>query len=69
MQEGIYAMYAGDADGNGRIQANDRNNFWRVQTNTGGYKSADFNLNGLVQANDRNNFWRTNSNRSTLVPN
>jgi hypothetical protein len=65
---GVFGMYAGDGDGNGYINAVDRNSFWRLQNGTNGYLSADFDLNGSVNAVDRNGFWRVNNGMATQVP-
>jgi len=60
---GVYGMYAGDANGDGEINAVDNNLFWRVQNSQVGYKSADFNLDGEVNAVDRNNYWKVNNSK------
>ena len=64
----IYGLYAGDATGNGQVQNDDKNEDWKAQTGTSGYKSADFNLNAQVQNDDKNEFWKTNVGKGTQVP-
>jgi hypothetical protein len=64
----IYGLYAGDATSNGQVQNDDKNEDWKAQTGTSGYKSADFNLNAQVQNNDKNDFWKVNVGRGTQVP-
>jgi hypothetical protein len=65
---GVYGMIAGDGNGNGSINATDRNSVWRLQNGNVGYLSGDFNLNGSVSAVDRNNFWRANNGKVSQVP-
>ncbi len=62
---GPYALYAGDADGDGQIQNDDKNVEWRNQVGQNGYRSADFNLNGEVQNDDKNVYWRANVGRGS----
>ena len=64
----IYGMYAGDANGDGRIRSSDKNDYWRPQLLTSGYKSGDFNLDGKVRSSDKNDYWRPNVLMSTQVP-
>jgi choice-of-anchor B domain-containing protein len=63
---GIFAMYAGDANRDGVINATDRNLFWREQNGLPfdyPTSSADFNLDGNVNNTDRQDFWRINNSR------
>ena len=64
----IYGLYAGDATANGQVQNDDKNEDWKTQTGTSGYKSADFNLNAQVQNDDKNEFWKNNVGKGTQVP-
>jgi hypothetical protein len=57
LSPGVFGMFAADANGNGQVQNNDRENFWVPQNGQSGYKQADFNLNGQVQNNDIETFW------------
>jgi hypothetical protein len=66
---GIFGMFAGDANGNGQVQNNDNEEFWRLQNGLSGYKEGDFNLNGQVQNNDNETFWVPNNGKGTQVPN
>jgi len=68
---GSYGMYAGDANGDGTINATDLNNYWIEQNGTTfNYQTttADFNLNGSINATDLNDFWIPNNGFSTQVP-
>ncbi len=57
---GILAMYAGDTNLDGSIDANDFRNFRQQYGQSGANRTADFNLNGDVDANDLNLFFRDN---------
>ena len=63
-----YTMYAGNGNGDGSINATDRNLVWRVQNGTQGYLNGDFNLNGVANATDRNLLWRLNNGIASQVP-
>ena len=68
---GKYGMIAGDANGDGTINATDLNNYWIEQNGTTfNYETstADFNLDGTVNATDLNDFWIPNNGISTQVP-
>jgi hypothetical protein len=60
----IRAMYSGDANRDGAINAVDRNAQWRPQ-NGGTFNylntNADFNLDATINAVDRNAHWRLNN--------
>ncbi len=62
----IYGMYAGDADGSGTVDANDRSAAWNNR-NTSGYITSDCCLSGTCDANSRSATWN-NRNKSTNVP-
>lgn len=64
----VYGLYSGDADQDGNIFPNDRNDYWRIQTGQSGYKSADFNLDGNVLTDDLNDLWRINAGISSQIP-
>ncbi len=65
---GVYAIPTGDANANGQVQNDDKNDYWNAQTGLAGYKSADFNLNGQVQNDDKNDYWKVNVGKGTYVP-
>lgn len=66
---GVFGMFAADANGNGQVQNNDREDFWVPQNGQSGYKESDFNLNGQVQNNDNEMYWTPNNGKGTQVPN
>jgi hypothetical protein len=66
LETGVYGLYAGDANGTGTVDANDRSAAWNNRNKTG-YQQADCNLSGTVDANDRSITWN-NRNKTTSVP-
>jgi hypothetical protein len=63
----VYAMIAGDANGNGQVASTDVNTI-RPRIGQSGYNIADMNLNGQVQNSDMNTYTRPNLGRGTQVP-
>ncbi|MDZ7268925.1 MAG: hypothetical protein ONB48_14420 [candidate division KSB1 bacterium] len=70
VEANVFAMLAGDGNGDGRVDDADRNSIWRPQNGTSwSYdKGGDFNLDGGIDAIDRNRFWRANSGSRSSVP-
>jgi hypothetical protein len=68
LESNIWGMIAGDANGNGQIQNNDSENYWKPDNGTAGYKNSDFNMNGQIQNNDNENYWKPNNGRGSQVP-
>ncbi|RPI03194.1 MAG: hypothetical protein EHM72_02180 [Calditrichaeota bacterium] len=68
LEAGIYGAFTGDANSNGQVQNDDKNDFWKAQVGLNGYQSADFNLNGEVQNDDNNDYWKSNVGKGTQVP-
>jgi hypothetical protein len=66
--QGIYGLYAGDGDGNGQVQNQDKNNVWEPQVGLWGYNQGDFSLNGQVQQQDKNDYWEPNTGISAVIP-
>jgi hypothetical protein len=67
--DGNFAMIAGDGNGDGGVNIEDRNLVWRVQNGTIGYLPGDFDLNSGVNIIDRNLKWRVNNGNLSQVPN
>jgi regulation of enolase protein 1 (concanavalin A-like superfamily) len=64
-----YTMFGANGNGDGVINAVDRNSVWRVQNGSlNGYYSADFNMDNVVNAVDQNSFWRVNNGTLSQVP-
>ena len=66
LESHVWGLIAGDADGDGEILGVDAL-LYNAQTNSTGYKRADFNLDGVVSKNDREVFWNSNVGRCTMV--
>lgn len=65
---GVFAMYAGDGNGDGIIDNKDRDVIWNDQNGNMGYLNGDFNLDSGVTVKDINDFWNLNQNQNTQVP-
>lgn len=68
---GIFMMIAGNANGDGQINAVDRNNYWRPQNGQPFMYSiffSDFNLDGAVNSVDINLYWRPNNSKAEQIP-
>ncbi len=66
LENGVWGMWSGDADGSGVVDAGDRNSTWNDR-NKSGYENSDVDLSGVVDAGDRNKAWN-NRNNSSKVP-
>jgi len=66
--EGVFGMYAGDADANGIIELPDKTMNWRNEATLQGYKTSDFDLDGQVNNKDKNDYWIPNLGQDTQVP-
>ena len=67
LSSGLMAMVSGDANGDGSVNAVDKNTHWRPQNGQSfNYLSsnADFNLDGAVNAIDQNLHWRINNSKT-----
>ncbi len=63
----VYGMYAGNADGNGSINGNDKS-LWEGDAGKKGYINTDFNMNGQVSNQDKNDKWLGNNGATSKVP-
>ena len=70
VEPGVWAMIAGDANGDGTVNAIDFNDHWLPQNGTAySYdKTADFNLDATINAIDYNTYWLANNGKATQVP-
>ncbi len=66
LENGVWGMWSGDADGSGVVDAADRNSTWNDR-NKSGYENSDVNLSGVVDAGDRNKTWN-NRNKNSQLP-
>ncbi|MCE7996921.1 MAG: hypothetical protein HEP71_33475 [Roseivirga sp.] len=70
LASGKFAMPAGDADGDGDVDASDLT-IWRTQNGVAfiyNTTNGDFNLDGAINAVDRNGFQKKNVSKSSQVP-
>ena len=68
LETGVWGMITGDANANGEVQADDKENVWRIEVGLPGYRDSDFNMNGEVQADDKESYWRVTVGRGSQVP-
>ena len=66
LESNVWGMIAGDADGDGEILEVDAL-IYDTQTNTIGYRRADFNLDGVISNEDRDILWSNNLGRCAAV--
>ena len=59
----VYVMYSGNGDGNGAVNAIDKNSIWLKTNGQFNYLRGDFNLDGAVNAVDINEHWRLNNSK------
>lgn len=67
----IRALISGDANGDGSINAVDKNSHWQVENGSAyqyGVTKADFNCDGFVNAVDKNLYWRGNNSMVEQLP-
>ena len=65
---GEYAMFAGDANLDGKVDASDITEGWVPKAGTSGYKNGDANLDTQVDNKDKNDFIIVNIGQSSQVP-
>jgi hypothetical protein len=64
---GIYGLFSGDANVDGKVDLNDKT-IWANQSGEQGYKSSDFNLDGQISNPDKNEKWLSNNGEESQVP-
>ncbi|MBN1281146.1 MAG: hypothetical protein JXA00_05810 [Candidatus Thermoplasmatota archaeon] len=65
---GVWGMMGGDGNHDGLIDNCDKNDVWRTQSGTSGYRDGDFSLDTHVNNQDKNDIWVFNSGLSSQVP-
>lgn len=68
MNLGLWGMAAGDMNGDGQINDDDKNNIWTPQAGAGGYMQGDINLDGQTDNIDKNDILPGNLGMSSQVP-
>ena len=66
---GHFGMIAGDSDGNGVINADDKDINWNNDSGKQGYYNSDLNADSEVDNKDKNDVWEQNFGLQTSVPN
>jgi len=66
---GVWGMTGGDGDGSKQVNNADKNDVWKPQSGSSGYKAGDFNMNGQVDNVDKIDIWVGNSGSGSGVPN
>jgi hypothetical protein len=66
VQPGVFALYCGDLNCDGVIDAGDRSVAWNLR-NTVGYLEGDANMDGVIDATERSITWN-NRNKASAVP-
>ena len=65
---GVFGMYAGDGNGDGKITLADQDDVWVPQNGSFGYLNGDFNLDCGVTIHDVTLYWNINNGMMTQVP-
>ncbi|MEM6318344.1 MAG: DUF1501 domain-containing protein [Bacteroidota bacterium] len=63
---GVMCLFAGDMNGDGTINAVDKNAYWKIEKDEDfvyGTSKADVNLDGVVDDTDKNTYWRANNSK------
>jgi hypothetical protein len=70
LESGVFGMLSGDGNGDGGVDAKDKNLVWRPQNGTlwDYTKWGDYDLDGGIDARDLNLRWRPNNGKGTQVP-
>jgi hypothetical protein len=68
IDNGIWGLFSGDADGNGDISILDKTSRWNTEAGLKGYLSSDINLNNDVTNQDKNDYWQPNVGSGSAVP-
>ncbi len=67
--DGVYGMYAGDADASGTINSVDKTINWSNTAGESGYLQSDLDLDGQADNPDKNDIWLINQGNSSQLPN
>ncbi|MBN1338860.1 MAG: hypothetical protein JXA03_06015 [Bacteroidales bacterium] len=65
---GIWGLVGGDGKSDGQINNGDKNDIWRVQAGSSGYKEGDFSMDVQVNNGDKNDNWVPNVGKGSLIP-
>jgi hypothetical protein len=65
---GKAVMIAGDSDGSGIVEENDKSTYWENSVGIKEYIGSDLNLDTEIDNVDKNDFWLPNYNSGSQVP-
>jgi hypothetical protein len=65
---GYFGMFAGDSNGDGIIDAADKDSNWTSEAGSSGYQNSDLNMDGQVNNPDKIDCWEPNQGAGTAVP-
>jgi len=65
---GNFGLYAGNFNGDGVIDDDDKNMAWGIEAGGSGYIQSDGNLNGQADNLDKNDFWLENQGKTSTLP-
>lgn len=68
MGTGVWAIYAGDYNGDGNIDLADELTVWETEAGYSGYSDGDGSLDGEVENKDKDEYWFPNVGKSSQVP-
>ena len=60
LSSGIWGLAAGDSNGDGNINEQDKQDEWNPNTGTWGYLPSDFSFDSQIDNLDKNDFWNLN---------
>lgn len=63
-----WGMVSGDGTADQQVNNNDKNNVWKMEVGTQGYKAGDFNLDKQVTNIDKTSYWTPNTGLGSQVP-
>ena len=65
---GVWGMFSGNGNGDGRIDNQDKNDVWYWDNGLSGYYNGDFDMDGQVELDDLEQNWKPNSGVSSPIP-
>jgi hypothetical protein len=64
---GIWGMISGDANADGEIDNQDKNDNWKIQMGLSGYYTGDFDMNGQIEMVDKTSKWKSNTGNCSFI--
>jgi len=66
---GKWVMFGGNGDGNGTVNASDKDPLWETQAGSKGYLKSDYNFDTQSNNKDKDDIWKPNLGAGNQVPN